>query len=221
MSWSKSAWEKAQPIYDQIVIMPFIKGMIEGTLHREKFNFYIAQDARYLENFGRALAMIAARAHRKDHVLDFIRFAEGAIVVESALHAGYLGGQEGEKKIEVSPACHHYNSHLISMATLESVEVAMAAVLPCFWVYKEVGDYIFQHQKKEGNPYQEWINTYSGNDFGIVVNKAIQICDEVATTCTPAQREAMTDAFLTGCQLEWMFWDSAWRLERWPVAAVK
>jgi thiaminase/transcriptional activator TenA len=218
MTWSKSAWEKAQPVYDQIVVMPFIKGMIEGTLDRQKFNFYIAQDARYLENFGRALAMIAARAHRKDHVLDFIRFAEGAIVVESALHAGYLNGQDGAKKIEVSPACHHYNSYLISTAAIAPVEIAMAVVLPCFWVYKEVGDYIFQHQNKEGNPYQEWINTYSGNDFGIVVDKAIRICDEVAATCTPGQRESMTDAFLTGCQLEWMFWDSAWRLEQWPVA---
>ncbi len=216
MTWSKSAWEKAQSIYDQIIMMPFVKGLIDGTLDQEKFNFYIAQDLKYLENFGRTLSLIAARAHSKNYVLDFIRFAEGAIVVESALHISYLSGQA--EKNEVSPACHHYNSFLISTAAIAPVEVAMAAILPCFWVYKEVGDYIFHHQNKDGNPYQNWINTYSGEEFGIVVKKAILICDEVATTCTSEQREAMTDAFLIGCKLEWIFWDSAWRLEKWPIS---
>ncbi len=217
MKWSNSAWEQAQRIYDQIITMPFISGMIDGTLDQDKFNFYIAQDARYLEDFGRALSLIAARAHRKKDVLEFIRFAEGAIVVESALHTVYLNGQEGAKEKEVSPACHHYNSFLISTAATAQVEVAMAAVLPCFWIYKEVGDYIFQHQNKENNPYQNWINTYSGEEFGVTVKKAIQICDEAAAACTADQREAMNHAFLTACKLEWMFWDSAWRLEQWPV----
>lgn len=215
MTWSKTAWERAQGIYDQIITMPFVNGLIDGTLDGGKFNFYIAQDVKYLENFGRALSLIAARAHSRDNILDFIRFAEGAIVVESALHKGYLHGQA---KIDgVSPACHHYNSFLLSTAAIAQVEVAMAAVLPCFWVYKEVGDYIFHHQHKDNNPYQHWINTYSGEEFGAVVKKAILICDEVAGACTSGQQESMTSAFLTGCRLEWMFWDSAWRLEKWPV----
>jgi thiaminase/transcriptional activator TenA len=27
----------------------------------------------------------------------------------------------------------------------------------------------------------------------------------------------MTDVFVRASQYEWMFWDSAWRLETWPV----
>lgn len=217
MNWSNQTWEKAQPIFDQTIIMPFIKGMIDGTLDRDKFIFYIAQDAKYLEDFGRSLSLIAARAHHKTEVLDFIRFAEGAIVVESALHEMYLQEKDKASNNEVSPSCHHYTSFLIRTAAIEQVEVAMAAVLPCFWVYKKIGDYIYQHQKKENNPYQEWISTYSGEAFGNAVSRAITICDEVAETCTENQRVRMTNVFLTGCKLEWMFWDSAWRLEKWPV----
>jgi thiaminase/transcriptional activator TenA len=216
MTWSKSAWEKSQPIYDEIIAMPFIKGMISGTLDHDKFNFYIAQDAKYLENFARALSIIAARAHSKKHILDFVRFAEGAIVVESGLHEGYLNESGKFLNVSVSPACHHYNSFLTSTATMAQVEVAMAAVLPCFWVYKKVGDYIFDNQNKD-NPYKKWIDTYAGAEFGEIVNRAIGACDEVAEQCTLNQRQAMTDVFVRSCQLEWMFWDSAWRLERWPV----
>ncbi|GAB3528614.1 thiaminase II [Pontibacter brevis] len=217
MSWSKNAWEAGASIYEQITGMPFISELIKGTLSKEKFKFYIAQDSLYLADFGKALSLIAARAHTTEHALEFMRFAEGAIVVEHALHAGYfqkLGIQAGTS---ISPTCQHYTRYLLSTAALDQVEVAMAALLPCFWIYKEVGDFIYKQPQQENNPYQEWINTYAGEEFSVIVERAIKICDEVAQNCTPAQQQAMTDAFVTACRLEWMFWDSAWRMEEWPV----
>jgi thiaminase/transcriptional activator TenA len=217
MTWSENARKKAELIYAEIIRMPFIVALMEGSLDPEKFKFYIAQDSHYLGHFGRTLSLIAARAHRKEHVLEFIRFAEGSVVVESALHANYFTQLGIAAKPPLSPACHHYNSFLMSTAALAQVETAMAAVLPCFWIYKEVGDHILLHQNKNGNPYQDWINTYAGEEFGVLVKKAIQICDEAAASCTPEQQELMTEAFITACRLEWLFWDSAWRLEKWPV----
>lgn len=217
MKWSDEAWSASASIYDQITVMPFICELIDGSLDREKFRQYISQDAIYLEHFSRALSMIAARAHRKDHILDFIRFAEGAIVVESELHRNYFDAFGIPRNPIPSPACHHYVSFLKSTAALAQVEVAMAAVLPCFWIYKKIGDYIYAHQQRHDNPYKEWIDTYAGEEFGNIVNRAIHLCDEAALTCTQAQRELMSDAFVTACRLEWMFWDSAWRLERWVV----
>ncbi len=215
MSWSEMAWGQSLPIYQSILTMPFIQEQLAGTLAIEKFKFYIAQDSNYLESFGRTLALIGARAHDTAHVLRFIRFAEGAIVVEKALHASYFVDLGIKGKAPLSPACHHYTNFLLKEAALSQVEVAMAAVLPCFWIYKKVGDYIYQQQSKEKNPYQTWIDTYAGEEFGLRVQEAIAICDAVAATCTPIQQEKMTKAFVTGCKLEWRFWDSAWRLEKW------
>jgi thiaminase/transcriptional activator TenA len=31
-------------------------------------------------------------------------------------------------------------------------------------------------------------------------------------------RAAMLDAFRRSTRFEWMFWDSAWRREQWPIA---
>jgi len=215
MNWSESAWQQGEPVYQKILQMPFIRELIAGTLDLEKFKFYIAQDSNYLEQFGRTLALIGARANAAEHVLRFIRFAEGAIVVEKALHASYFTEFGIEGKVPVSPACHHYTNFLLKEAALSQVEVAMAAVLPCFWIYQKVGDYIYAQPSRAKNPYQTWIDTYAGEEFGLRVQEAINICDAVATTCTAAQQQMMTAAFVTACKLEWLFWDSAWRLEKW------
>ncbi|WP_187263251.1 TenA family protein [Pontibacter beigongshangensis] len=217
MSWTKTAWEAGSTTYKQITEMPFIQELIAGTLPQEKFAFYLGQDSLYLTQFGKALSLISGRAHQAEHVLEFARFAEGAIVVERALHAGYFRKYGLTDTPAISPTCQHYTHFLLTNAALAQVEIAMAAVLPCFWIYKAVGDYIYQQPQVADNPYQEWINTYAGEEFGAIVQRALHICDEVATTCTPAQQTAMTDAFVTASKLEWMFWDSAWRLEEWPV----
>jgi thiaminase/transcriptional activator TenA len=49
------------------------------------------------------------------------------------------------------------------------------------------------------------------------VRRVIAISDVVAGTASPDIREQMFRAFARASQLEWMFWDSAYRLERWPV----
>lgn len=214
MSWSERAWQRTAHIYDEIITMPFIKELIAGTLPIEKFRFYITQDALYLEQFGRALSLIAGRAYTVEQVLQYTRFAEGAIVVENALHAAYFKQYEITEKTTVSPSCHHYTSYLIGTCAVAPVEVAMAAVLPCFWIYKRVGDYIYAQQTAADHPYSNWIDTYAGEAFGDLVKKAIAFCDAVAT---PAQEEAMHAAYEKACKLEFMFWDSAYKLEKWAV----
>lgn len=214
MKWSEQTWEKIEPIYDSILKMPFIEELTNGTLPKEKFQFYMAQDSLYLEHFGRTLALIGAKVYDIQDALSYIRFAENAIVVENALHELYFNDFNVTDKGVLEPACHHYTHFLRSTAALEAVEVAMAATLPCFWIYKKVGDCIYGRQQ-ENNPYQRWIETYGGEDFGVAVQKAIAICDNAAQKTTPEIRRRMTEAFITASRLEYDFWDAAYQLKRW------
>ena len=77
MKWSESAWQESNEVYEKIVQHPFNLELMNGTLHVEKFKFYIAQDSVYLGAFGRVLALIAARTNHSAYALDFIRFSEG------------------------------------------------------------------------------------------------------------------------------------------------
>ncbi|MXN91060.1 thiaminase II [Flavobacterium sp. Sd200] len=215
MKWSETTWQQATPIYNNITAMPFIQELAAGTLHLDKFKFYMQQDAHYLEYFARTLAVIGAKINNVEAMLDFIRFAEGAVVVERALHDGYFKEYNITQRAAISPTCHHYVHFMQSMAYGANVAVAMAAVLPCFWIYREVGNYIVQIQNTNNNPYTNWIATYAGEDFNTIVNRAIDLCDAAALEATKEQQKAMTAAFLTASRLEFAFWDSAYKVEEW------
>lgn len=215
MNWSTNVWEQIQPIYNTILKMPFITELTDGTLPIEKFQFYMAQDSHYLEHFGRTLSIIASRIQDIADTLAFLQFAEGAIVVENALHESYFKEFNLTGKGSMQPACHHYVHTLKSTATLANIEVAVAAVLPCFWIYREIGVFIYENQKSSNNPYKKWIDTYAGDDFDILAKQAIEIADRLASNCTNDQQYLMTDAFVISSHLEFQFWDCAYDLRTW------
>lgn len=215
MKWSEQTWISIEKIYQSILEMPFINEMAEGTLIQNKFQFYMAQDSLYLEHFGRALALIGAKAQNIEDALTYMRFAENAIVVENALHESYFTDFGVLDKGIIQPACHHYVHFLKSTAALEPVEVAMAATLPCFWIYKNVGEHIYTNHQPDDNPYQKWIQTYGGEDFAIAVKNAIDICDKAAENTTDSIRKKMTEAFIAASRMEYEFWDAAYKLKVW------
>ncbi|KFF03082.1 thiaminase II [Chryseobacterium luteum] len=215
MNWSEFTWKQIEDRYQSIIKMPFIAELADGTLPKEKFRFYMAQDSLYLEHFGRALSLIAARAHDIKDTLNYLKYAETAIIVENALHESYFKDFGLTEKGNMQPACHHYVHFLKSTAALEALEIAMAAVLPCFWIYKKVGDHICNHLQSHNNPYQKWIDTYGGDDFAEAVQQAINICDRVASETTAAIRERMTQAFITSSRMEYSFWEAAYHLKSW------
>ncbi len=215
MAFTGEAWEAAAPIYAAILELPFNQQLAAGTLAVEAFRFYIFQDSLYLRDFARALAVAGARSERRDHMLSFVRFAEGAVVVEQALHESYFVEFGVPDDLERSPVCSHYTNFLLATASLRSVEEAIAALLPCFWIYREVGNHIAGHAAPD-NRYQRWIDTYAGEEFSASVDRAIAITDEVAEDATDHTRQVMHEAFVLSSRLEWMFWDSAHRRETWP-----
>ena len=166
------------------------------------------------------MAIAAAKAPDADRIVQFAKSAEGAIVVERALHHSFFIqygiGPQAFAQTPLSPACHHYVSFLLATAYAEPYEVVLGALLPCFWIYAEVGRDIHA-RATPSNPYQAWIDTYAGEEFHAAVRGVIAATDEAATLASPASRERMHHAFTRAAQLEWMFWDSAYRMETWAV----
>jgi len=215
MKWSEQTWKSIEPIYNNILELDFLHELMNGTLPAEKFYFYLRQDAIYLAEYGKVLAGIAMRMEKSEHREAFLRFSADTISVESALHEFYLQSAPTAPHRGASPACLLYTGFLSKQLLCYPIETALAAVLPCFWIYQKVGDYIVSHQTTEDNPYQNWIDTYGSEDFARTVEKAIAICDQVAEKSN--LKTEMTEAFTYASKMEWMFWDSAYRLENWPV----
>jgi len=217
MKWSDDAWERVKPIYNKILTMPFNTELSNGTLQKEKFIFYLTQDAYYLLEFGRTLSAISARMQNADLVMAFAGFSTGAIFAERSLHESYFVEFGLASEVQPTPSTLLYTNYILNQAAYANVEIAVAAVLPCFWIYNAVGDHIFAQQNGNGNPYKRWIDMYAGVEFAAAVEKAIDITDELAAQASAATQQKMLEAFEMATRLEWMFWNSAYELEKWEI----
>lgn len=212
------AWQRNLALYRSTLALPFNQQLAAGTLNRSAFAHYVIQDAHYLLAYGRALAVCAAKAFDAQGVLQFAAAAQEAIEVERQLHNGFmqqLGISPAEfASTPLSAACHHYTSSLLATAWSESYPVALAGLLPCFWIYAEVGRDILA-TSVPGNPYQPWVDTYAGEAFHQAVRDVIATVDRTAARCDEDTITKMHRAYTESARLEWLFWDSAYAQRQW------
>ena len=167
-----------------------------------------------------ALALAAAKAGDGGAFGTFAASALEAVAVEQALHETYLADfgldAAAMARAEPSPDCLGYTSYLLAVGYQEPWEVFVAALLPCFWLYWDVGNAITRTAAAD-NPYRAWIDTYSDEAFGAAVRAVIAITDQAAAGTTPAVQDRMLTAFVRSSQWEWLFWDGAYRQRGWPA----
>ena len=216
MKFTRQLWESISDIYDKILNLPFNQELMKGTLGRDRFIFYIRQDSLYLADYCRVLSLIASKLDDSVRILQFLKFAGDCIIVERTMHEKFLSGHKDTGKFEKSPACFAYSNFLLATAAFGSTEEAVASVLPCFWIYREVGDYIYEHADQV-NPYREWIDTYAAEEFRQATDIAIEVTEELAARTNKQTRLEMMKVFKVSSKLEYIFWDSGYKKEKWTV----
>jgi thiaminase (transcriptional activator TenA) len=221
MRFSEEAWERTGALRAAIHRLPFNSELAAGTLAAERFRFYIMQDALYLGQYSRVLALAAAKAPDTASLQAFGHSALGAIAVEQRLHEHYLAefgvAPEEVAAAEPMPDCLAYTSFLLATAHQQAWPVLIAALLPCFWIYWDVAGAITR-EAAPNNRYRAWIDTYADPAFGDAVTRVIGIADQAAAA-TPSARPAMLDAFVRSARYEYLFWDGAYHRRGWPAFA--
>ena len=218
MRFTDELWQGTLPVFEEILRHPFIAELTDGSLSRERFVFYMQQDSLYLRDFSRALALTGGRLPDAGAAQSFLGFAQGAMTVEGLLHENYFKQFGVRPDAGKAPACFAYTQYLLATAATAPYWESAAALLPCFWIYREVGKEIVGRAQGNvaANPYARWIETYSGVEFDESVARAIDIVEALGREASEAERQTMRAAYERSARLEWMFWDSAYRLEQWP-----
>ncbi|HZU08134.1 MAG TPA: thiaminase II [Chloroflexota bacterium] len=219
-AFTRQLWQAITPIYEAILAHPFIRGLTDGHLPRESFEFYVVQDALYLREFARALSLAAAKAPHEEWIITFNEHAAGALRVERALHESFFRefglSEEAVRATPLAPTNLAYTSYLIAVAYARPIHELVAALLPCYWIYWEVGKAL----ARQGSPdplYQRWIDTYGAEEFGALVQAVLALTDQLAASLPDAARQAMQAHFVTTSRYEWLFWEMGYRRETWPV----
>jgi thiaminase/transcriptional activator TenA len=215
-----AVWAAIAPVHAAILEHPFLLGLADGTLPAGAFARYVVQDALFLDDYARALALCGARAGSAADVRLFCGHAADAIDVERDLH-GRLMGELGISAdgAEPSPTCLGYGAFLLQACALRERHEALGAILPCYWIYREVGTAL----AARGSPdprYAAWIATYGGPEFDAAARGAIDAADRALAAAGPARLASALRHARVAARFEWMFWDAAWRDERWAPRSL-
>ena len=218
MTFTAHIRNEADPIWRKSFEHPFIKGIADGTLPLRAFKYYVMQDSYYLSHFARVQSLAAAKSHDPETTNRLAIHAQGSYEAEMALHQEFSGRLgitlDDQRAFKPSPTAYAYTSHLYRAAYTGQIGDAIAALLPCYWLYHEIGE-LLQGCSPAEPIYQDWIHAYGGDDFKELTYEQINRLDRIAEQSTQTQRDQMKEHFLISSQYELNFWEMAYTLEKW------
>jgi thiaminase len=218
--FSTVAWAAIAGWRDAVRTMPFIAALADGSLPPDAFAFYLAQDAAYLVEFSRVLSAASVMAPHPRAQGFYATSAGTALEVETTLHREWLSGH-GTGVAEPSPVTSAYTNHLLAACLGGSYPVVVAAVLPCYWLYAQIGDELLRLAGDlTGHPYRRWIGTYADPGFQEAARQACLLADEAAEGADAATRGRMLTAFERSSMHEYLFFDQGLRQPLWPAPPV-
>ncbi|WP_347346232.1 bifunctional hydroxymethylpyrimidine kinase/phosphomethylpyrimidine kinase [Microbacterium sp.] len=202
--WSTSVWEGTTGIRADVDACSFVAGLAAGSLPLDRFHRYLAQDALYLRAYSGVLARAGDLAVAPDERDFWHGAAASALEEERRLHRVRLGGAADPQP---GPATTAYLAHLSGAAASGSYTVLTAAVLPCFWLYTDLGARLRTHAR-EGHPYADWLVAYGDPVFAAATAEAVSIAERAAATASPVDRARMDEAFIASMRHELAFFDA-------------
>ena len=208
VSWTTQAWADVAPLRAAVDACSFVDGLRTGELDESVFAWYLRQDALYLSEYARVLARASALAPRSDEQVFWAEAAATAVAVESELHRARVGADAAAP----APATLAYTDHLHAATARGSYGEVVAALLPCFWLYADLGER-FVLASHAGHPYRDWLSTYADPAFAASNRSAVEIAERAASEASASERERMSVAFARSMRHELAFFEA-------PVAAV-
>jgi thiaminase (transcriptional activator TenA) len=219
-SLTTELWHGITGVYQAILEHPFVTGLTDGTLPADAFAYYVIQDALYLRDYAKSLAVVAAKAPDNAGTEMFARHAAEIITVERTLHDSLMADlgldPAAADAAEPAPTTLAYTSYLLATTLAGSYAEGVGVVLPCYWIYYEVGKELLRRGSASAQ-YQKWIDTYADDQYGDVVRSVLDVADGLGPALGPAERTRVHRHFRTTSQYEWMFWDAGYRREQWPL----
>lgn len=221
MKFSERLYEKLQPIWRQNHNHPFVQGMGDGTLEKEKFRFYMIQDYLYLIDYAKLFAIGAMKATDLQTMGKFAALLDSTLNEEMSLHREYTKKFEiSEKELEKaqpSPTTLAYTHYMLHVGQSGTLAELVAALLPCMWSYWEIGKELSEKPGANNEFYREWIEMYSSKEFGELATWCINLFDSLTEEKSEAELEKLEEIFLNTTRFEYMFWDMAYNEAMWPI----
>ncbi len=197
---------------------PFVKGIEDGTLDRDKFRFYIIQDFLYLEDYAKAFAIGIAKAKSVETTQIFSEYIALLTGSEMNIHHGYMGKfGVSQEELDATPRTLDnlsYTSYMLRVAYEEGESEILAAILSCACSYEQIAKNMVKNNPDCVNHefYGEWITGYASEGYADGNTVLIDALDKLTENYTEQQLKHLTDIFVACSKYEYLFWDFSWRM---------
>ncbi|BBK31474.1 thiaminase/transcriptional activator TenA [Stella humosa] len=191
----------------------FVLELAAGTLPEESFRHYLIQDYLFLIQFARAYALAAYKA---DDVADIRQAAKSLANIvdgETSLHVRFCarwGIPEADiLRAPEATATMAYTRYVLERGMAGDLLDLLVALAPCIVGYAEIARERMADPATvvDGNPYREWLEMYSGAEYGAVAEGAAQALDRhFARRGGPGRMAGLEATFRSATRLEGQFW---------------
>ncbi len=203
----------------------FVRALGAGSLPEACFRHYLGQDYIFLIHFARAYALAAFKSDELDDLRAAAATLHALIDSEMALHVKYCAGWGlSEAEMAALPEAQAnlaYTRFVLDTGMAGDLLDLLVALAPCVLGYAEIGTWLAADpgadrpgaDRRDQNPYRDWIEMYAGAEYRQVAQGALAQLDRVAARRLGAEPTAsprwarLAATFRTATRLEIGFWD--------------
>ncbi len=221
-SFYREARERADPLWRAILVHPFVTGIGDGTLSRDRFEFYLKQDYAYLIEFSRVFALAAAKAWTLPDMGTFATLLTATLTTEMDLHrktcAAFGIPAEELERTRKGMITAAYTDLLVRTCYEGSLSDILAVLVPCECGYVEIAGTLAAQGLPDDPFCREWIRTYSSPEFRQFAGWLIEKMNEHAEGASAQRKEYWYGLYESSARFEYLFFDMSWKKEEWPAA---
>lgn len=199
---------------------PFVLGLQDGTLDREKFRYYIIQDYLYLEEYAKVFALGIAKAKSQETMQLFSKYVTLLTEGEMDIHRGYMGKfAVSREELEATPRALDnlsYTSYMLRIAYEEGEAEILAAILSCAYSYEVIAKTMLVRNPSAADHlfYGEWIRGYADPHYSEENILLLETTDHLTEHYTEAQLRHLEEIFTACSRYELAFWELAWNMSK-------
>lgn len=212
----------AAPIRERILAHPVVRGIGDGSLPLETYQYYLRQDYVFLIEYSRVLALASARATDLAVAEKFAELLHLTLTVEMDLHrrvCGSAGISRNElEATRPAPTTTAYTRHLRLVAETEDLSAIVASILPCAHGYWEIASSLQDRGLPLHQPlYADWIRLYTSEEYAAMARWLVHVLDRLGEGVPPSREAVLRELHLLSARYEYLFWEMAFRGEEWPL----
>lgn len=190
----QALWARNAGLAQACLDSRFVRGLADGSLARDAFRRYVAQDAFFLKAFFSAYAVAAARTADRIDVARRLHALMQGVLDELELHRAYAERLDIDlESVTPNTAATGYTDFLARTAWHAEAGEILAAMTPCMRLYAWLGQRLEAGDHTE-NPYRDWIETYASPDFEGLAAELEGLLDDLAAGMPERAGEAYAEA---------------------------